>query len=165
MKDFLASIASLLVIVGAVSIAPDSWFLEKIEKITSTANSNAVAVAYITEEVDEHLSRHNEDAIVIASSINDARLLTEEYFQRLSIQIEINSLEAQIAELIGNISREQSEIDRLDRIINGNSSTPASEETFRARRRSQQYIESYDAQMDAAVRELNRLMSQPVPGL
>lgn len=169
MKDFLASVASLLVIVGAVSIAPDSWFLDRVESISRLANENSHYVASISRAVEEvredmatHLRKHNEDALVIAESINDTRLLTEEYFQRLSNQIAINSLETQIAELTGLIATEQAEIDRLERVINGNSAAPPSEETYRARERAIQYLDAYNAKLAAAVRELNRLMRDPL---
>lgn len=172
MKDFLASVASLLVIVGAVSIAPDSWFLEKFYDISRQTADNRSEIQAgrierdeIIEELAIHLDQHNEDARVIAQAINDARLLTEEKYLELSIQIRVNALETKIAELTSAIAREQAEVDRLDRVINGKAAAPASEETYRSRRRSVQYIDAYNSQLDAAVRELNRLMIPQLPGL
>lgn len=165
MKDFLASVASLLVIVGVVSITPDSWFLERIEDITAATISNSQAaernhqlIVDVRATIEDHDEIHNNDALVIANRLENNRLLTEEYFESLSRQIRVGSLEQEITTITDSIARERAELDRLMRIINGNSAAGPSEETFRARDRAQVNITTFEARLDSRVRELNRLM-------
>ena len=170
MKTWIASISAVVAAAAAV-FGPDAWvYLETqrelhqqearlyaIESLGVRVESTVRANVY---EMEEHLRDHNNDALLIASELENNRLLTEEYFQQLRREIHIESLEDQINDLVDSIAREQAELDRQMRIINGGSASGPTEETFRARDRAAANISSLEARMESRVRELNRLMLQ-----
>lgn len=162
MKNVIGTLSVIVTLWLSVSAAPDAWIYMQTEARLRALETLEVRTSAQVEanrqENESHLLQHNADAVVIARELENVSLLTEEYFQSLSRKIDIRALEQQIQELTNAIAIEQSEFDRLERINNGNTAAPPSDESLRAQARSRERIASLNARLSGAVRELNRLM-------
>ena len=162
--SLLGGVVSVLTIFSVVSAYPDFWIFSqtdaRLRAVESLEIRTASAVAQVTADYNEHIDAQTQSARIIAEELANTRLLVEEKYISLSIQMEITRLEDNIKEITRQITTEKNESDRLDRVINGNTAAPPSEETYRAKERVTGAIRAYEAELQQSVRELNRLMTQ-----
>lgn len=161
----LSLILTLAAMVASITLAPDYYFLQSIDRITQTQASFAPMIARNSEDVgrlvkilEEHSRDHMVDSAAFRAAIEDSRLFIEEAKQELLLQMVIDRLEMEIKDYEREIHENQIEVTRMDRIIDGLTPGPANAETYTTKELALSAIQKAEAEKAAALRRLQRLM-------
>lgn len=163
MKEMLLN--SLIGLISVIGVGVTGYTATKVIDLSiafaaheTEFNSAKVAINRNTTDVGDIQANEMEEGKIIAQELNNLRLYIEESKDETIRQVTIQNLEKGIRDLAQNIALERAELDRLNRVINGGTAAPPSEETYRAKTRALANISASEVQMAAKSRELQRLM-------
>jgi hypothetical protein len=150
----MSAALSIVTSIGAFSVVPDVWFLDKLDNLNHSQLNTAIHIAQVQLTQDQHLREEETTTEAIAN----LRLYVEELSNNTTRIININSLEQKIGDSEDAITTVNQEISRLDRIVKGQSAAPATEETHRAMATAKSTLNSLEARLSRDNRELIRIM-------